>query len=138
MSLAYLLAPFLAYLAAGSLKFIINSIRLKKPAFKAMGLGGFPSTHNTVTATVASLIACKEGLSSPALSVALALVLIVALDSMGLRKAVEAQARMLVRLHPADAQRQKIREKIGHSKLEALAGLALGSFCGFLLASLGI
>ncbi len=123
----------MGYLAAGSLKFLINSIKQRQWAFKSMGLGGMPSTHNTVTMTIATLVTLKMGLDSPVIAVVFGLVLIVAIDSMGLRKHIESHAMLLHRKLSHADDKIKIRQKIGHSPLEVLAGMILGILCGTVL-----
>ena len=46
MDLSYALAPFLAWLVAGLIKFTINSIKAREFAFSLIGYGGFPSNHS--------------------------------------------------------------------------------------------
>ncbi|MBV8802777.1 MAG: divergent PAP2 family protein [Gammaproteobacteria bacterium] len=129
VNISYIIAPFFAYIVAGSIKFLINSIKNKRLAFKEIGLGGFPSTHNTITSTIASLIAFNEGIHSPALAVALGLVVIVGLDSIGLRKHIEEHASIIAKYFPEIA----IRKKLAHSRIEALFGILLGIVCGWIL-----
>ena len=49
ISLIILFTPIVAYLAAGTLKFVINSIYDRSLSLSKIGMGGFPSTHNTIT-----------------------------------------------------------------------------------------
>ena len=52
---SYLLAPFAAWLAAGCLKFAINSLRAGKPAFGLIGYGGMPSNHSAIVSSMAGI-----------------------------------------------------------------------------------
>ena len=81
MDLSYLVTPFIAWLVAGCLKFLINSIRAKKLAFGLIGYGGLPSNHSAIVCSMVTLIALKEGLQHPALGVAVTLAFIVILDA---------------------------------------------------------
>ena len=65
---SYLLAPFAAWLAAGCLKFAINSLRAGKPAFGLIGYGGMPSNHSAIVSSMAALTALREGLDSAGLA----------------------------------------------------------------------
>jgi len=132
--LIYLLAPFIAYLAAGITKLAVNSIRTGKLAIDEIGLGGIPSTHNTITATMTGLVALRAGIDNPAFGVALTLTLIVAIDALDLRHKVGSHATILRRLHPSDLQAARLRTKIGHNLVEVCAGWLLGLFCAFVLA----
>jgi acid phosphatase family membrane protein YuiD len=44
MDYSYLLTPLLAWLTAGSVKFLMNSMRARRLAFDLIGYGGLPST----------------------------------------------------------------------------------------------
>ncbi|WP_180013508.1 divergent PAP2 family protein [Acinetobacter sp. YH16031] len=130
----YLITPFLAWLCCGLLKFLINSLKQKKLAFNLIGYGGMPSNHSAIVSSMASLIAFKEGINTPAFGVALTLAYIVMLDANGLRKKVEAQAIEINKLKNYTAP--VLRERVGHSKIEILAGLLLGIILGRLISSL--
>lgn len=125
----YFLAPFFAYLTAGAIKFLFNTLKNKQWAFQQIGLGGLPSTHNTVTSTVATLVILKEGMNSPMVAIALGLALIVAVDSMGLRKHIETHAKILAKSN----KDTPIRTRLGHTPFEVLCGIILGILCGFVL-----
>ena len=88
MSAAYALAPILGYLAAGSLKFLINSVRDRGPAFGRIGLGGAVSTHTTIVWTTCWLVGLRDGFDRPAFSVALTLAVIVMIDALDLRRRI--------------------------------------------------
>jgi acid phosphatase family membrane protein YuiD len=122
----YVVVPFDSYLMAGTLKFIINSVRLRRPAFKAIGLGGLPSTHTTIVTAAAALVAIHEGLNSAPFCVALALAFIVVIDAMDLRRKVGRHAQLMRRAFPDDPEAQLLREQMGHSMLEIAAGIAIG------------
>lgn len=134
MSLAYLAAPIAGYLSAGCLKFLVNSARHRRLAFDLIGLGGLPSTHTTIVGTVAALIAFREGIDHPAFGVALALLAVVAIDAMDLRRKVGRQATALKRLHPGRPEVEGLRESVGHKPVEVAAGLALSLFNGWWLS----
>lgn len=135
-SIIYFLAPFIGYIVAGSIKFIIHSLKARQLAFNTIGLGGMPSTHNTITATVASLIIFREGISSPIVSLAICLALIVAIDSLSLRKHIEKQAIFLHKKYATETEIISIRKKISHNLGEVIAGWFLGFFCGFMMYKL--
>lgn len=126
-SIIFVLAPIIGFLGAGTLKFIINSIKLKRLAFSEVGLGNFPSTHNCVASTTYFVIGFSEGFNSPISSLSLALCLIVAIDSLDLRKKIESHAKLLKELSDKN---KKIKMKLGHNIFEVAGGYVLG----FLLA----
>jgi acid phosphatase family membrane protein YuiD len=128
MDLSYLITPFLAWIVAGSLKILINSIRANKLAFGLIGYGGLPSNHSAIVCSAATLIALKEGISSPAFGVAVALAFIVMLDASSLRKQVGKQAEAINKLREHTKNQSPLRERIGHTFIELIAGLVTGVF----------
>ncbi len=137
MDLSYLLTPFIAWLAAGCLKFLINSIRAKKLAFGLIGYGGLPSNHSAIVSSMAALIALKEGIGNPVFGLAVTLAFIVMLDASSLRKQVGKQATAINNLtksltpRPAD-----LRERMGHTPIEILAGAITGVCIAYFTASI--
>lgn len=126
----YALAPLLAWLVAGSLKFALNSLRAGKPAFGAIGLGSFPSNHSTIVSTMASLVGWREGFDSAAFGIALTLTVIVVIDALDLRRRIGQQAAAINRITPSG-----LRERTGHTPFEVAGGLLLGSLLGYVLAT---
>lgn len=128
---SYLITPFLAWLVAGCLKFLINSIKAKQLAFGLIGYGGMPSNHSAIVSSMAALIAFKEGIDVPAFGVALTLAFIVMLDANSLRRAVGKHAVEINKLAKNDPEYQLLRERMGHTKLEILGGVSVGFLVGF-------
>lgn len=124
---SYALTPFLAWLVAGVMKFAINSLKAGKPAFGLIGYGGLPSNHSAIVSSMAALIAFKEGIGHPAFGVALTLAFIVMLDANSLRRQVGRHAEAINRLAAAAKQDlPPLRERMGHTRIEIGAGIAVG------------
>lgn len=126
MDYAYAITPFLAWLVAGVLKFIINSIKARQLAFGLVGYGGLPSNHSAIVSSMAALIALKEGIGHPAFGVAVTLAFIVMLDANSLRRQVGKHAVAINKLATGGADHQALRERMGHSRVEIAAGVAAG------------
>lgn len=125
MDLSYLITPFFAWLVAGCAKFAINTLRAKRLAFDLIGYGGMPSNHSSIVSSAAAIIAFNEGLQEPALVVALALAFIVILDASSLRQQVGKHAKAINVLNK-DKVEKPLRERMGHTRLEILAGIVTG------------
>ena len=125
MDISYLLMPFVTWLLAGITKFVINSVRAGKPAFSLIGYGGMPSNHSAIAGGMAALIALKEGMTHPAFGLALAFTFIVILDANSLRGQIGKQATVINRLN-RETSAKPLRERIGHSRAEIIAGLVFG------------
>ena len=126
MDVSYLLTPLLAWFTAGSLKFLVNSIKAGQPAFGLVGYGGFPSNHSAIVSSMAALIALKEGVAHPAFGVALTLAFIVILDASSLRRQIGKHATTINRLAASSEHHENLRERMGHSWLEIAGGIAVG------------
>jgi acid phosphatase family membrane protein YuiD len=133
MDIYYAITPFVAWLTAGTLKFVINSIRAKRLAFSLIGYGGLPSNHSAIVSSIAALIAFREGIDHPAFGVAVALAFIVMLDANNLRKQMGKQAEAINRLSAAlePSGYTPLRERMGHSRIEIMAGVLVGIVVGY-------
>jgi len=137
MDPSYLLTPFLAWLAAGSLKFLINSVKAGELAFRQVGYGGLPSNHSSIVSSTAALIALREGINTPAFGVAVTLAFIVMLDANSLRRQVGRQAEAINRLARGEEGIPALRERMGHSRVEVLAGIAVGIVVAWVVYAAG-
>lgn len=136
MEYIYLITPFVAWLVAGITKFIVNSIRAKQLAFGLIGYGGLPSNHSAIVSSMAMLIALKEGITHPAFGVAITLAFIVMLDANSLRRQVGKHATAINHLQQESRQTSEpLRERMGHTRIEILAGILVGCLVAYLLFS---
>lgn len=126
MKWSYAITPFLAWLVAGCLKFVVNTIRARKLAFGLVGYGGFPSNHSSIVSSMPALIAFKEGMDHPAFGVALTLAFIVMLDASSLRKQVGRHAISINRLTQGLDKHDVHRERMGHTPIEIAGGVLVG------------
>jgi acid phosphatase family membrane protein YuiD len=126
MDFSYALTPFLAWVVAGVLKLIINSIKAKQLAFGLIGYGGLPSNHSAIVSSMAALIALKEGIGHPAFGVAITLSFIVMLDANSLRRQVGKHALAINKLAAGAPDHKALRERMGHTRLEIVAGIVAG------------
>lgn len=129
---SYALTPLVAWLLAGCSKFAINSLRAKRLAFDLIGYGGMPSNHSAIVSGMAVLIGLKEGIADPAFGVAVTLAFIVLLDASSLRKQVGLHAQAINALSAAKSS-NSLRERMGHSRSEILAGIAVGAGSAWLV-----
>lgn len=124
-------SPVIGYLAAGIIKFMIHCLRQKRLAFDEIGLGGFPSTHTTVIATPLSCIAWRTGFDSSTFAIGLALLMIVVIDAMDLRRRIGQHASILNQM--AEKPKTLLRIRIGHRWHEVCGGIFLSIALGWLM-----
>lgn len=131
---SYLFTPFLAWLIAGILKFLINSLRAHRFAFDLIGYGGLPSNHSAIVSSMAMLIALREGINSAAFGIAIALAFIVILDATSLRRQVGKHAAAINQLSfQVKVNQHTLRERMGHTRTEIFAGVLTGSAVAYLV-----
>jgi len=93
--------------------------------------GGFPSSHSClITATTLS-IGLFDGFNSPVFGLAVAMSMIVVYDAVSVRRQAGLQAKMIneiVRMIFAGQPipQKQLREVLGHTPVEAFAGVILG------------
>lgn len=131
----YIVTPFVAWLIAGVIKFLINYLREKRLAFDLIGYGGMPSNHSAIVSSMASMVGIREGFDSAPFGVALTLVFIVTMDANSLRRAIGRHAAAINRLANGESS---LRERMGHSKLEIIAGIFTGCIAALLINTLSI
>ena len=93
--------------------------------------GGMPSSHSALVASAAHAAGLFVGFASPIFALALTLAVIVIYDATGIRRQAGVHAEYINRiirdrLKGVDSRDQKLREVLGHTPLEALAGTVLG------------
>jgi len=93
--------------------------------------GGMPSSHSALVAGVAHGIGLNEGFASPMFAMAAVLAMIVIYDATGIRRQAGKHAEIINRMitdltsgHPL--KQEELREVLGHTPVEALAGTILG------------
>jgi hypothetical protein len=123
MKWIYIITPFSAWVIAGGVKFLINSIKSRQLAFHQIGYGGMPSSHSAIVCSVAAMVAFREGVESSVFVVALTLAFVVMMDAMDLRRKIGQHAE---RLNLLSSDLPKLRERVGHTPVEVLAGVLTG------------
>ena len=100
--------------------------------------GGMPSSHSALVAAAAHSIGLNLGFSSPLFTVSFVLAIIVIYDATGIRRQAGKHAviinqmiRELTSGHPL--KQEQLREVLGHTPLEAVAGTILGVLSAHIL-----
>jgi len=93
--------------------------------------GGMPSSHTAIISSITVGIAIREGIDSPLFALAVGIAGVVMYDAAGVRRAAGHQAAVLNQIvdelfqgHPISEER--LRELLGHTPLQVLAGAILG------------
>ena len=121
-----------AWLIAQSIKVFIGVIIQKRLDFRLfVGTGGMPSSHVAGASCLATAVGCAYGFDSVYFALAASFTIVVMFDAQGVRRATGRQARILNKITDDIYWQGKIpegrlRELIGHTPLEVIAGLLLG------------
>jgi len=106
--------------------------------FRLFDTGGMPSSHTAVVTTLTIGVAVYQGISSPLFGVSLIMSLYFIFEATGLRQEVGNQAKVLNEVmervkgtHHFDAE--ALRELVGHTWIEVVAGLALGTVVAIIM-----
>ena len=136
MDFSYLITPFIAWLVAGSTKFLINSLKQRSFAFGLVGYGGLPSNHTSIVTAMPALIYFKNGFDNPAFGVAITIAFIVMLDASSLRRQVGHHAASINKIYENDPSHKELRERMGHTPIEILSGVVVGFGVAFIVFKL--
>lgn len=137
MSISYAAAPFVGWLAADAIKSLIKSVKTRRMQIELLSYGGLPSSHASVVSTTATLIGARAGTETPEFGLAITFAILFIVDAVNLRQWVGEHAKVLNRLRADQIDHPPLRERVGHTLLEILAGIALGVGCGLLLDWIG-
>lgn len=135
-----LMSALTAWFIAQILKTITSYWKSKEfNAERLVGAGGMPSSHTSLVVALASAVAFHDGLDSPLFAVASVSAAIVMYDAAGVRRAAGKQAKVinkLVREMKAEhtVRDTRLKELLGHTPLEVLAGALLGITIAYLFS----
>ncbi len=124
-----------AWVTSQVLKTIIHLILNKRLVLeRLMGDGGMPSSHSATVTSVAVATGFVCGWDSAMFAIAMFMAFIVMHDAMGVRQETGKQAKILNNMmemfeNMQDARldtEQKLKEFVGHTPMQVLAGFGLG------------
>lgn len=135
-----LISAVTAWAIAQSLKMVLFLVLERQFNWRRLiDTGGLPSAHSAFVTGLASGVGITEGVRSSAFALALVLALVVMYDAVSLRREAGKHADVLNELlllsvvQEAFKEREALKELLGHTPLEVVAGAALGIATGFLM-----
>ena len=138
-----LTVALLAWFVAQVLKTLINFILLGKFQLERMwGDGGMPSAHSATVCAMVIATARSEGFGSAIFAVAAVVAIITMHDAMGVRRETGEQAKVLNKMieqwidiseqNSTFLQNMHLKEMVGHTPLQVMAGMVVGIVVGCL------
>ena len=137
----FLITGVSSWAIAQVLKVILYWIIYKKLVWERfIGDGGMPSCHSATVASLAVICGLICGLNSAEFAISMILAIVVCHDAMGVRRETGKQAVVINDLIEAfnelskDALPEvKLKEFVGHSPVQVLAGILIGVANAFLM-----
>ena len=110
---------------------------------RLVGSGGMPSSHSSTVCSLATAAALRYGVGSFEFAISFVLSMIVMYDAMGVRRETGKQAKLLnsvffeniLNLDGVFLQ-EKLKEYVGHTPLQVVAGAVLGILLAVLTCKL--
>ena len=128
-----------AWIIAQVIKVVLGVFRERRFNFRwFVGTGGMPSSHAAWVSALATSIGVTYGFDSALFAVVLVFTLVVLFDAQGVRLSAGRQAEILNKMlediyWKKRLDESKLKEFIGHTPIEVLAGSALGIIVSLLL-----
>ena len=127
-----LLATFGAWLLAQIVKVPIERARTGHTNWALLtSAGGMPSSHAALVWGLATAVGITQGFQSALFATVVVLALVVSYDAAGIRRAAGRHANVINRMieelaHGHPLREEQLKEILGHSPLEVLAGALFG------------
>lgn len=130
-------AVILSWFLSQFIKMLRGVYKQKKLSMRWLfGTGGMPSSHSATVACLATVSGLYFGFNSLLFLIVLIFSIITMFDAAGVRRNVGRQAVILNRMLDEIAtkggfQEKRLKELLGHTPVEVLAGALLGIFLAF-------
>ena len=131
-------AVFLSWFVAQAIKVVLSGAQKKKFDVRWLfDTGGMPSSHSATVASLATVTGLYYGFSSIPFLIALIFCLITMFDAAGVRRHLGFQGKILNKMideiYVKGANPEKrLKELLGHTPFEVIAGATLGISLAFL------
>lgn len=137
----YFFVPVVAWFIAQTLKVIIELLLNREfNAYRFVGAGGMPSSHSALVMALTTTLALDFGWDSPLTAISFIFALVVMYDAAGVRRAAGKQAKILniiiSELQQGNKiidEKEKLKELLGHTPIEVVAGALLGVIVPYLI-----
>ena len=135
-----LMSAVSAWLVAQVMKTLIFAYLEKQVSWRRMvETGGLPSAHSALVVGLAVGVGLHEGWRSTLFAICMVYSLVVMYDAIGIRREAGKHADLLNELllisviKDLTQQREKLKELLGHTPIEVLAGALLGILMAFIV-----
>ena len=134
-------AAALAWAVAQALKVMLTlAISRRFDKSRVLGSGGMPSSHSAMACAMLMTIVFREGFSSSIFALAFCFSGVVMYDAAGVRRSTGKNAAVINQLmdmlsgNGYTFDEKRLKELVGHTPIQVLAGALLGTLIGTLMA----
>ena len=134
-------AAALAWAVAQALKVMLTlAISRRFDKSRVLGSGGMPSSHSAMACAMLMTIGFREGFSSSIFARAFCFSGVVMYDAAGVRRSTGKNAAVINQLmdmlsgNGYTFDEKRLKELVGHTPIQVLAGALLGTLIGTLMA----
>ena len=134
-------AAALAWAVAQALKVMLTlAISRRFDKSRVLGFGGMPSSHSAMACAMLMTIGFREGFSSSIFALAFCFSGVVMYDAAGVRRSTGKNAAVINQLmdmlsgNGYTFDEKRLKELVGHTPIQVLAGALLGTLIGTLMA----
>jgi acid phosphatase family membrane protein YuiD len=133
------LVTLAVWVLAQTTKVIIGVFREKRFNFRwFVGTGGMPSSHAAGASALATSVGLEYGFNSPLFAVAATFCMVTMFDAQGVRRATGFQATILNKMMDdiywkGQIESERLKELVGHTPIEVVAGFFFGMTCAMIL-----
>ena len=134
-------AAALAWAIAQAIKVILTlCISRKVDMSRFWGSGGMPSSHSALVCALVTVIGFHEGFNTSIFALAMSFACVTMYDAAGVRRSTGRNAEVINHMLDDLATKgffmdeERLKELVGHTPIQVLAGALLGIFVGTLIA----
>ena len=131
----------MAWFVAQAAKVVLTLAVERRLDFRRFfGLGGMPSSHSAVVTALAVGVGIRSGFNSTLFAIACVLAVITMTDAAGVRRSTGKHAAVINQLmdmlsgNGYTFDEKRLKELVGHTPIQVLAGALLGTLIGTLMA----
>ena len=130
-----------AWAIAQAIKVVLTLVISRRfDSSRVFGSGGMPSSHSATVCALVTVIGLREGMGSSMFALAFCFAGVVMYDAAGVRRSTGRNAAVINRLIEDLGKdgftftEERLKELVGHTPIQVLAGALLGVLVGTLLA----
>ncbi len=129
----------IVWVLAQAAKVIVGFFKEKRFNFRwLIGTGGMPSSHAAGASAMATCVGLDQGFDSAVFAVAAVFAMVIMFDAQGVRRSTGHQATILNKMMDdiywkGQIEEKRLKEFVGHTPVQVLAGFIFGIGCALLL-----